>query len=124
MQTWTCDQESRRLVRIEPPSLSSKPSSLNQPLEMANEPAPRTLMDRILPDRVSVPSCIQLPNPVGNHFEIRSSQINILPKFGNFSHDEPYSFLTKFEYACATFKLQQLCEDGIKLHLIPFALTP
>ena len=113
MQTWTRDQESRRLVRIGPPSLSSKPNLLEQPLDMGNEPAPLTLMDRILPDRVYVPSCIQLPNPVGNHFEIRSSQINILPKFGNFSHDKPYNFLTKFEYACATFKLQQLCEDDI-----------
>ena len=84
MQSWIRDQESRRLVRIEPPTLSSKPSSLDKPLEMANELAPRTLMDRILPDRVFVPSCIQLPNHVGNHFEIRSSQVNIIPKIREF----------------------------------------
>ena len=90
---------------------------------MANENAPRTLMDRIFPDRVSIPSCITLPAPTGNHFEIHSNHIATLPKFGNFEHDDPYIFLTKFEQVCATIKLQQLSDDGIKLRLIPFALT-
>lgn len=34
-----------------------------------------------------------------------------------------YIFLTKFEQVCVTLKLQQLCDDGIKLRLIPFTLT-
>ena len=80
-------------------------------------------MDRIFPDRVSVPSCITLPAHVGNHFEIHSSHINTLPKFGNFESDDPYIFLTKFEQVCAIIKLQQLCEDGMKFRLISFSLT-
>lgn len=80
-------------------------------------------MDRIFPDRVSVPSCITLPAPTGNHFEIHSSHINTLPKFENFDNNDPYIFLTKFEQVCATIKLQQLSDGGIKLRLIPFALT-
>ena len=90
---------------------------------MANENAPQTLIDRIFPDRVSIPSCITLPAPTGNHFEIHSNHIATLPKFGNFEHDDPYIFLTKFEQVCATIKLQQLSDDGIKLRLIQFALT-
>ena len=80
-------------------------------------------MDRIFPDRVSIPSCIILPAPTGNHFVIHSNHIATLPKFGNFEHDDPYIFLTKFEQVCATIKLRQLSDDGIKLRLIPFALT-
>jgi len=90
---------------------------------MAENNQPQTLMDRIFPDRVSVPSYITLPAPIGNHFEINSSHINTLPKFGNFDNDNPYIFITKFEQVCATIKLQKLCDDGIKLRLIPFALT-
>ena len=115
MSVWSHNNPVNRLVR--------RNNSLNMALENALENAQRTLMDRIFPDRFSVPSCITLPAPTGNHFEIHSSHINTLLKFGNFNHDDPYIFLTKFEQVCATFKLQQLSDDGIKLQLISFALT-
>jgi len=110
MSVWTRDITTHRLTRTTLPT-------------MAENNQPRTLMDRIFPDRVSVPSCITLPTPTGNHFEIHSSHINTLPKFGNFDNDDPYIFITKFKQVCATIKLQQLCDDGIKLRSIPFALT-
>lgn len=60
---------------------------------------------------------------MGKHFQILSNHIATLPKFGNFKHDDPYIFLTKFKQVCATIKLQQLSDDGIKLRLISFPLT-
>ena len=121
MSVWNRNNSVNRLVRQI--NFSNPLVSENNPDTMAQDEAPRTLMDRMFPDRVSRPSCITLPPHTGNHFESHPSHISILPKFGNFENNDPYTFVTKFEQACATMKFQQLCDDGVRLRLIPFALT-
>lgn len=118
MSVWNRNNPINRLVRQN--NFSNQSVTENNPSTMALEEAPKTLMDRIFPDRVCKPLCITLPAPTGNHFEIHPSHINILLKFEN---NDPFIFLTKFEQACATMKFQQLCDDGVRLRLIPFALT-
>lgn len=121
MSVWNRNNSVNRLVRQI--NFSNPLVSENNPDTMAQDEAPRTLMDRMFPDRVSRPSCITLPPHTGNHFEIHPSHISILPKFGNFENNDPYTFVTKFEQVCETMKLQQLSDDGVRLRLIPFALT-
>ena len=68
MSVWNRDNPVNRLVR-QNNSLNQSISE-NNPSTMALEEAPKTLMDRIFPDRVCKPSCITLSTPTGNHFEI------------------------------------------------------
>ena len=116
MSVWNRNNPVNRLVRQN--NFLNQLVSGNNPSTMALEEAPRTLMDRIFLDRVCKSSCITLPAPTGNHFEIHPSHINILPKFGIFDNNDPYIFLTKFEQAGATMKFQQLCDDEVTLGLM------
>ena len=50
------------------------------------------------------PSCIRLPQPTANNFEIKPQIINILPKFMGI--EDAYIFIREFEEVCATMRLQ------------------
>ena len=100
---------SGRLVRIE--SIPVVP--------MAEPIQPMTLKDLCYPVGSIQPSCIRLPQPTANNFEIKPQIINMLPKFTGL--EDAYIFIREFEEVCATMKLQ-LTEDEVKLRLINFAL--
>ena len=81
---------------------------------------PQILKDLCYPVSSVQPSCIRLPQPTANNFEIKPQIIYMLPKFMRI--EDAYIFIREFEEVCATIRLQQLSEDEVKLRLINFAL--
>ena len=63
--------------------------ALTQPLDiMANNVS---LQDQFYPIRTSLPSCILLPEPSENHFELKPQFINTLPRFHGLESEDAYS---------------------------------
>ena len=105
-------RNSGRLVRIKSIPIS------NLIMDMTNQT--QTLKDLCYPVGSIQPSCIRLPQPTANNFEIKPKIINMLPKFTGI--EDAYIFIKEFEEVYAPMRLQQLLEDEIKLRLINFAL--
>ena len=81
-----------------------------------------SLQDRFYPIRTSLPSCILLPEPNGNHFELKPQFINTLPRFHGLESEDAYIFIREFEEVCQMMRISQLTEDAVRLRFIPFAL--
>ena len=67
MREWFRDPNSARLVRL-------SILALTQPLDIMENNV--SLQDRFYPIRTSLPSCILLPEPNGNHFELKPQFIS------------------------------------------------
>ena len=88
--------------------------------QMANPP--RELKEYFTPTAYTSPSCIELPNVAAEHFEIKSSTIQMLPSFYGRTNEDPYNHLDEFLGICTTIKLQHFTDDALKLRLFPFSL--
>ena len=86
------------------------------------EPVEMILMDRCYPQRTSNPLCIKLPIANGNNYKLKPHYISMLPRFAGKEAEDTYIFIREFQEVCAMMKIQQLSENVIKLHFIPFAL--
>ena len=107
------DPVTSRLTRNSSPP-EQKPDS-----HMAQPPS---LQDRFCPIRISLPSCIQLPDEGVDQFELKPQYINTLPKFHEFESEDAYFFIRKFEEVCLMMKIPSLGVDAIKLCFVPFSL--
>ena len=119
---------------------SSTPSSLpsrqlfppttpeKDPPEMENQPNPpppparAPLLDHFTPGPYTSPSCIQHPEIAANHFEIKSSVIQMLTHFYGLNNEDPYRHLDDFLDVCSTVKIQNFTDEALKLRLFPFSL--
>jgi len=81
---------------------------------------PLSLREQCYPSRTVQPSAILFPPTEGNNFELKSSFIQGVLKFTGSKN--AYEFLQYFQFYTITLKMQQLSDESIKLHLIPFAL--
>ena len=113
MREWYRDSNSARLVRLS--TLAHTP-----PLDIMENNV--SLQDRFYPIRTSLPSCILLPEPNGNHFELKPQFINTLPRFHGLESEDAYFFIREFEEVCVMMRISQLTEDAVRLRFIPFAL--
>jgi hypothetical protein len=99
MRTWTRDT-TNRLIRIN--SLENKMATPEEEVNNPEQP-PLVLMDRCYPPRTAQPSCIRLPAPAGNQYEIKPQYISMLPKFSGLDSEDAYIFINEFEEVCAMF---------------------
>jgi len=81
---------------------------------------PLSLREQCYPSRIIQPSAILFPPTERNNFKLKSSFIQGVPKFT--VSENAYEFLQDFQFYTSTLKMQQLSDESIKLHLIPFAL--
>ena len=75
-----------------------------------------SLQDRFYP-RISLPSCIQLPEANSDKFELKPQFINTLPKYHGLETED--AFIREFEEVCVMMKIPQLGDDAIKLCFVP-----
>ena len=105
-------------------SRNSDKRSLSPTLEevaMADLENERPIRTYSCPTVVNQPFCIVLP-PCGVNFEIKSSTLQILPKFNGLSQERPYTHVKMFEEVCGTLQLGGLISEGLKMRLFPFSL--
>ena len=99
--------------------------SYSEPLEMADPNVPnvpnRTLKDYFTPTAYTSPSCIQLPDTIVAHYEIKSNTIQMLPSFHGLAHDDSYKHLNEFLEICSTVKIQNFINEALMLCLFPFS---
>ena len=114
MQEWSRDPVTSRLVRNTP--LAYTPHPEIDPI-MANHVS---LQDKFNLIRISLPSCILLPEANGNNFELKPQFINTLPRFHGLEYEDACFFIREFKEVCLTMRIFQL--DDVRLRFIPFAL--
>jgi len=83
---------------------------------------PSSLQDRFYPIRTSLPSCIRLPEVVGDNLELKPQFISTLPKYHDLESEDAYFFIREFEEVCLMMRIPQLGDNVIRLCFIPFAL--
>ena len=49
--------------------------------------------------------CISIPNTSVNHYETKSSVIQLLPSFYRLTNEDPYKHLDEFLEVCSTVKI-------------------
>ena len=84
--------------------------------------APVPMRDHFTPATYTTASCIRIPDPNVNQYEIKSSVIQLLPSFHGLSNEDPYKHLNEFLEVCSTMKIKYLSADAQKLILFPFSL--
>ena len=59
-----------------------------------------------------------------NNFEIKPSIIQMVQnnQFGGLQGEDPYAHILTFLNVCATFKINGVTDDAIRLRLFPFAV--
>lgn len=67
-------------------------------------------------------SCIELPQIIANHFELKTGILNALPSFYGLDKEDPYNHLNEFLAICATQQNKDVPTDYIRLSLFPFSL--
>jgi len=88
---------------------------------MAEETA-KPMKEYFTPSTYTTTSCIRIPNTNANHYEIKSSIIQLLPSFYGLNNEDPYKHLYEFLKVCSTVKIQNFSEDAVKLTFFPFSL--
>ncbi|KAI9200337.1 hypothetical protein LWI28_006170 [Acer negundo] len=82
----------------------------------------RTLMDYSAPFVATSPSCFVRPPITANHFELKSSFIQMLQSFYGNSNEDPNLHIKEFLQISETVKINGVTEEAIKLRLFPFSL--
>ena len=82
----------------------------------------RTLGDFTMPDISGSFGGIVAPAITNNNFEIKPSIIQIVQnnQFGGLQGEDPYAHILTFLNMCATFKINRVTNDAIRLRLFPF----
>ena len=87
-------------------------------------PERRTLGDFVMPDISGSFEGIVTPTIANNNFEIKPSIIQMVQnnKFGGLQGEDPYAHILTFLNMCATFKINGVTDDAIRLRLFPFSV--
>ena len=88
------------------------------------QPERRTLGDFAMPDVSSSFGCIVAPTIANNNFEIKPSIIHMVQnnQYGGLQGEDPYAHILTFLNVCATFKINGVTDDAIRLRLFPFSV--
>ena len=88
------------------------------------QPERRTLGDFAMPDISGSFGGIVAPAIANNNFEIKPSIIQMVQnnQFGGLQGEVPYTHILAFLNVCATFKINGVTDDAIRLRLFPFQL--
>ena len=88
------------------------------------QPERRTLVDFAMPDISSNFGGIVAPTIANNNFEIKPSIIQMVQnnQFGGLQGEDPYAHILTFLNVCATFKINGMTDDAIRLRLFPFSV--
>ena len=100
-------------------------SVLNQQnLNIMAEPKRRTLGDFAMPDITGNFGGIVAPSIANNNFEIKPSIIYMVQnnQFGGLQGEDPYANILAFLNVCATFKINGVTDNAIRLRLFPFSV--
>ena len=81
-----------------------------------------TLLEHYILGAYSSPSGIHLSVVIVDHFELKSSTIQMLPIFHGVDNENPYKHLDEFEEMCSTMKMAQFSDEALRLKLFPFSL--
>ena len=95
----------------------------NQPnLNNMAQPERRTLGDFAMPDISGSFGGIVAQAITNNNFEIKPSIIQMVQnnQFGYLQGEDPYTHILTFLNVCATFKINSVTDDAIRLRLFPF----
>ena len=111
---------SLRALRREQRAIQEAQSNLNR---MA-QPERRTLGDFAKPDISGSFGGIVAPTIANNNFEIKPSIIQMVQnnQFGGLQGEDPYAHILTFLNVCATFKINGVTDDAIRLRLFPFSV--
>ena len=84
----------------------------------------RTLGDFAMPNISSNFDGIVAPTIANNNFEIKPSIIQVVQnnQFGGLQGEDPYAHILTFFNVCATFKINGVTDDAIRLILFPFLI--
>jgi len=102
--------ESNRILRSKTPSITM----------VEDVPTAKPIKEYFTPYAYTSASCILIPNTGVNHYEIKSSVIQLLPSFYELTNEDPYNHLDKFLKVCSTVKIQNFSDDALRLTLFPF----
>ena len=97
----------------------------NQPnLNNMAQPERRTLGDFAMPDISDSFAGIVAPAIVNNNFKIKPRIIQMVQnnQFGGLQGEDPYAHILTFLNVCATFKINGVTDDAIRLRLFPFSV--
>ena len=88
------------------------------------QPERRTLGDFAMPDVSGSFGGIVAPTIANNNFEIKPSIIHMVQnnQFGGLQGEDPYAHILTFLNVCATFKINGVTDDAIRLRLFPFSV--
>ena len=93
-------------------------------MDLANQHQPQTLKDLCYQVGSVQPSCIRLPQPIANNFEIKHGLIQMVQQvqFVGENLEDPNEHLANFVEICDTIKINGVSEDAIRMRLFPFLL--
>ena len=82
----------------------------------------RTLGDFAMPNITDNNGSIVAPTIANNNFEIKPSVIQMVQnnQFGGLLGEDPYAHILTFLNVYATFKINGVTDDAIRLRLFPF----
>ena len=88
------------------------------------QPERRTLGDFAMPDISGSFGGIVAPAIANNNFEIKPSIIQMVQnnQFRGLQGEDPYAHILTFLNVCATFKINGVTDDAIRLRLFPFSV--
>ena len=88
------------------------------------QPERRMLGDFAMPNISGSFGGIVAPTIANNNFEIKPSIIQMVQnnQFGGLQGEDPYAHILTFLNVCATFKINGVTDDAIRLMLFPFSV--
>ena len=90
-------------------------------IEVEDLERPRTLRERLAPERTAAPSCIRIPPHAGT-FHFHNGMISLLPQLYGIENEKAYLHLREFDEVYETFSDQTCPKEIIKLKPFPFTL--
>ena len=93
-------------------------------LDRMAQPERRILGDFAMPNILDSFGGIVAPAIANNNFEIKPSIIQMVQnnQFGDLQGEDPYAHILTFLNVCATFKINDVTDDAIRLRLFPFSV--